>query len=287
MALRLPTMGAMSDAEVDANLERTPAADQAGTVPALVAALAACIGLPLAVVVALVVGLSGLVGWIWAVLVGLVIGIAVALAVITRRLACAAETVLSRLPADARRYDRIDNLVEGLRLTAGVAKPAIHIIDDPSANAMAVSRNLEHTLVLTSGLVESLDLVSLEGVVAEMMVRLRSGDAERDTLKAALGDIPVVNAPGVSTLTKSVVSRMSGQGVDAENDDIRADFRAVLLTRYPPGLRAALEGIRAVGARPSTTPELDSLWFVDPDQGSPRGSKRPSLDLRIDALAEL
>lgn len=283
-------MVAMSDVGVDEMPEPATAAGQPWNT-ATVAVLSVVIAAPLVLLIALLLGLTGLLGWLWAVLVGLVIGAAVAAFVVVRRLSSAAEVVLAALPPDVRRYDRLDNLVDGLRLTAGVLPPSVHIIDDPAANAMAVSRNLEHTLVMTTGLVDNLDLVPLEGVVAELMVRLRSGEAERDTMSVALGRIPLVNVPVLGSLTRAAASwadRLGDSEVDPENDDILADYRAVMLTRYPPGLRAALEDVRSVGTRPAARSELDSLWFVDPAAGdNSAGSERPSLELRIDALAEL
>lgn len=268
-----------------------PSADDGPWSLPVVVALVASVALPVLVVVALLLGLTGLLGWIPAVIVGLLIGVGLGAFLVVRRISGAAEAVLVELPPDVRRYDRLDNLVEGLRLTAGVRDPAVHIIDDAAANAMAVSRNLNHTLVLTTGLIESLDLVSLEGVVAELMVRLRNGEAERDTVDVALAELPLVGVPGLSGLAAAAAKwarRFGAEQIDHENEDILVDYRAVLLTRYPPGLQSALEKIRDVGSSPACAAELASLWFVDPEASIDRGAgSRPTLDLRIDALAEL
>ncbi len=259
--------------------------------PQTLAVLVAAIALPVALVVAVLLAVTGLLGWLLAIVLGLLVGIGLGVFLVVRRMNSAAETVLAQLPPDARRYDRIDNLVDGLRLTAGVSSPSIHIIEDAAANAMAVSRDLEHTLVLTTGLVDCLDLVSLEGVVAELMVRLRNGEAERDTIDVALSDVPLVPVPGLASVVKAAggwARRIGPSEIDRENDDIVADYRAVLLTRYPPGLRTALERIKEVGSRPATESDLASLWIVDPNSSNDdKPGERPSLDLRIDALAEL
>ncbi len=254
-------------------------------------AIGAAIAVPVAVLVAMLFGLTGLLGWFGAIVVALLVGIGLAAGLLARRISSAADVVVAELPPDCRRYDRIDNLVDGLRLTSGVRDPSIYIIEDDAANAMAVSRNLEHTLVLTTGLVDRLDLVSLEGVVAELMVRLRNGEAERDTIDVAIGDIPILPVPGLSALVRAAgtwARRLGADDADRENGDILADYGAVLLTRYPPGLRTALEQIRDIGSQPSTAAELASLWIVDPNSTNENNpGDRPSLDMRIDALAEL
>src|SRR6478672_695738 len=70
-------------------------------------------------------------------------------------------------PADPVRYARLHNLVEGLCIASGLPKPRIYVIDDPSPNAFATGRNPSHAAIaVTSGLLEKMNRVELEGVLA-------------------------------------------------------------------------------------------------------------------------
>ena len=79
-----------------------------------------------------------------------------------------------------------------------------------------------------------------------------------------------------------------------EDRDLEADRQAVRLTRYPPGLHAALAKIGEGDAKPmSSTPGQAHLWLVDPSAESAAVLSaedevhRAPLGLRIDVLAEL
>ena len=64
-----------------------------------------------------------------------------------------------------------------------------------------------------------------------------------------------------------------------------ADAQGVSITRYPPGLLAALEkvDVASVVMRPRSR-TIAHLWLVPPETGP---AQRPSLDERIEALKEL
>ncbi|MEZ5272906.1 MAG: M48 family metalloprotease [Ilumatobacteraceae bacterium] len=70
-------------------------------------------------------------------------------------------------PADPQQYQRLHNLVEGLCIASGLPKPRVYIIDDPAPNAFATGRDPKHAAIaVTSGLLEKMNRVELEGVVA-------------------------------------------------------------------------------------------------------------------------
>ena len=127
-------------------------------------------------------------------------------------------------------------------------------------------------MVFSTGLLDALDRVSLEGVVAEALVRIRSGDAEAATLGAVLygdlqrGPLAAIGKPAAVVGLRRLL---------AEDRDLSADRAAVALTRYPPGLLAALSIIR--DGTPTTAaadPSNEHLWLVPPTHGrSSRGSR--------------
>ena len=66
-----------------------------------------------------------------------------------------------------RRTSALHNLVEGLCIASGLPKPRVYIIDDPAPNAFATGRNPRHAAIaVTTGLLEKMNRVELEGVLA-------------------------------------------------------------------------------------------------------------------------
>ncbi len=188
---------------------------------------------------------------------------------------------------EARHPERLTNMIEGLTLAGGVIAPTVTVLDDPARNAMAVRRKDRNHLVFTSGLVEALDVVEIEAAVAELLTRLRNGDAERATVGAALLGRTLIDGPLGAILAPV---GLGGLGrVLSPDRDLEADRQAVTLTRYPPGLIKALESLQGHELAPGpVTPGTSHLWLADPtpETASSRDQRAP-LSLRIDALAEL
>jgi heat shock protein HtpX len=103
---------------------------------------------------------------LWGTIIALVISAAIAFASYWK--ADAIALAVSRAhPADPAQYQRLHNLVEGLCIASGLPKPRIYIVDDPAPNAFATGRNPRHAAIaVTTGLLEKLNRVELEGVLA-------------------------------------------------------------------------------------------------------------------------
>jgi heat shock protein HtpX len=179
--------------------------------------------------------------------------------------------------SQAKAVDRQNNpelyrLVENLCIAAGLPTPKIYIIEDTAPNAFATGRDPEHAVVcFTTGILQKLEKVELEGVVAhelshignydirvmtlvvvlvgvvtllaDWMLRARffgrGNDREGNQLKSVMMLIGLVLAllsPIIATLIKLAVSRKR---------EYLADASGALLTRYPEGLAKALEKISA------------------------------------------
>src|SRR5690554_7395362 len=90
-------------------------------------------------------------------------------------------------PADPQTYARLHNLVEGLCIASGVPKPRIYVIDDPSPNAFATGRNPKNAAVaFTTGLLEKMNRVELEGVVAHELSHIKNYDILVSTLAVTM-----------------------------------------------------------------------------------------------------
>jgi heat shock protein HtpX len=67
--------------------------------------------------------------------------------------------------------------VEGLAIAAGMPKPRVYVIEDQAPNAFATGRDPAHASVaVTTGLLEKMNRVELEGVIAHELSHVRNRD---------------------------------------------------------------------------------------------------------------
>jgi heat shock protein HtpX len=231
-------------------------------------------------------------------------------------------------PADPEQYRRLHNLVEGLCIASGLPKPRIYIVDDAAPNAFATGRDPRHAAIaVTSGLLEKMDRVELEGVLAHELSHIRNYDILVSTLAvtlvgaiALLTDITIrmmwwnggrvrrdgdrsdgsnplafigfallIFAPILARLMQATISR---------SRETLADVSACQMTRYPPGLISALEKLRDdTTVVHSASTATAHMWIEQPMSGvGDRGrlgkihslfDTHPPLDERIALLREL
>jgi heat shock protein HtpX len=179
-------------------------------------------------------------------------------------------------PADPTEHARLHNLVEGLCIASGLPKPRLYIVDDPSPNAFATGRNPKNAAIaVTTGLLEKLNRVELEGVLAHELSHIRNYDILVSTLAVTLvgvvtlladftlrwlwwggprhrndqrggsgGPAAVIAVLGfVLLLVAPLVARVMQAAVSRRRESL-ADVSGVEMTRYPPGLISALEKLR-------------------------------------------
>ncbi|PIZ00710.1 zinc metalloprotease HtpX [bacterium (Candidatus Howlettbacteria) CG_4_10_14_0_8_um_filter_40_9] len=162
-------------------------------------------------------------------------------------------------------------VVENLSITAGLPMPRVYIIEDSAPNAFATGRDPQHAVVcVTTGILQKLDKVELEGVIAHELshvgnydIRLMTvivvlvgvvvlmsdffirisfwggGDDDRDSgqlgiILMVLGIVLALLSPLFASLIQLAISRKR---------EFLADANGALLTRYPEGLARALEKI--------------------------------------------
>ena len=90
-------------------------------------------------------------------------------------------------PADPQQYRRLYNLVEGLCIAGGLPQPRVYVVDDPAPNAFATGRNPQHAAIaVTTGLLEKLNRVELEGVIAHELSHIKNYDILVSTLAVTL-----------------------------------------------------------------------------------------------------
>lgn len=162
-------------------------------------------------------------------------------------------------------FPQLENLVAGLSLTGGVRIPDVRVLDTDAMNAIMVADEDDATLVVTAGLIDGLDRIELEGVLANLLARRRDGSARYATMVTAMYGNTAVGGG----------ARMLINGL-GDQRSVRSDLSAVDITLYPPGLASALEKMERVGTFiPDAPVETWHLW-VAPVQ--PIDTVRQSLD---------
>lgn len=231
-------------------------------------------------------------------------------------------------PADPEEYRRLHNLVEGLCIASGLPKPRVYVIDDPAPNAFATGRNPQNAaLAVTTGLLEKMNRVELEGVVAHELSHIRNYDILVSTLAVTLvgtvailtdlairlmwwnggrvsregdrgnGGNPLALLGFVLLILAPLVARVMQAAMSRRRETL-ADVSACQMTRYPPGLISALEKLRAdTTTTHSASMATAHMWIEQPlsgvrDEGRLKWvhglfDTHPPLDERIALLKEL
>ena len=90
-------------------------------------------------------------------------------------------------PADPQQYQRLHNLVEGLCIAGGLPKPRRLHRRRPGAQRVRHGRNPKHAAIaVTTGLLEKMNRVELEGVLAHELSHVRNYDILVSTLAVTL-----------------------------------------------------------------------------------------------------
>jgi len=225
-------------------------------------------------------------------------------------------------PASREEYPKLHNVVEGLCIAAGMPVPAIYVIPEQAPNAFATGRDPEHaSIAVTEGLLQMMNRVEFEGVVAHELSHVKNRDILVGTLAATLVGVVVLLAGwmrwglfwggrgrdrgggnpiilGIALLAM-IVAPLGAQLIRfavSRRREYLADADGALLSRYPPGLAAAL---RKIGESTNTMQVANNatahLWFSQPSRAVGEGHSRverlfsthPPIEDRIRALEEM
>lgn len=217
-------------------------------------------------------------------------------------------------PATEEQDLLLSELLDGLCIAAGLPKPALYVINDPSPNAFATGRNPENAVIcVTTGLLERLDKYELEGVLAHELSHVRNYDILISTIVAVfvgfvciLSDVfirfgfrrssrndksnGVVAIIAILFLILSPIFSTIMQLAISRKREYLADASSVELTRNPEGLINALIKISeceipVARANKSTA----HLYISNPTKKnkSEFWSTHPSTEKRIEALRNI
>jgi Zn-dependent protease with chaperone function len=144
---------------------------------------------------------------------------------------------LGAVPVDEHDNPRLVNVTEGLCATFGLKMPALHVVYDAVPNACALGRDAAASdLVVTSGLLETMGPIELEGVIAHELAHVKRGDNGVSSVGLTLARL----FGGEAMLRRCV-----GAGACRE---YRADVVGASAVRYPRGLLDALHLMMAAPA---------------------------------------
>ncbi|HET9691061.1 MAG TPA: hypothetical protein VFP61_07905, partial [Acidimicrobiales bacterium] len=131
-------------------------------------------------------------------------------------------------------------------------------------------RPQDAVVAVTAGLLDALPRIELEGALAAALAAIREGELGPATI--------VASVPGAG---RRLVASAAGR-------DEATDAAAVGLTRFPPGLAAALETMGGRGTSVTAGgPDRAHLWLVDPAPAGARSPGRSAPHDRAEALREL
>ena len=203
-------------------------------------------------------------------------------------------TATGAVPADpSNPADRtLINVVEEMTIASGLPKPQVYIVTDEDPNAFATGRDPAHSyIVVTQGLLDTLNREELQAVIAHEMSHIRNFDIRLMTVVAAfvgsillLSDgarrsvrfgvgtgrrgrskggiliivwlIAIVLAPLVTQMMAMLVSRKR---------EYLADASSAELTRNPLGLASALRKLESASSPTASIKRgAAHLCIVDP-----------------------
>lgn len=219
--------------------------------------------------------------------------------------------------ADENEYRELHRIVENLAITAGLPKPRVYVIQDPAPNAFAAGRNPKNAVVaVTTGLMERLSRVELEGVIAHELSHIGNRDILVMTVAVVLAGFlsvvadmflrmsmfgggdrdnksPVLLIAGVAAMIVAPIAAQLIQLAVSRKREFLADASGALLTRYPDGLASALMKISSYDAPMQRASHATAHLFISNPFGSHEAGKfvaklfmtHPPVEERIAALS--
>jgi heat shock protein HtpX len=209
----------------------------------------------------------------------------------------------------------LHGMVEELAQRAGIPKPRVFLIDDPSPNAFATGRNPERGVVaVTRGILGLLDRRELRGVLAHELAHIRNRDILVATIAAAIASAVTYVAQAVSfsallggssdeeegsgasgllvALVAPIAATLIQLGISRSREFI-ADESGAQICCDPEALARALEKLsRGAELVPSEAaqPATASLYIVNPLSGARIArlfSTHPPMEDRVERLRDL
>lgn len=208
--------------------------------------------------------------------------------------------------------------IENLTIASGTPMPKIYVIDDPAPNAFATGRDPKHAAVaFTTGLLNRLERLELEGVAAHELSHIRNYDTRLMSIVVILvgtvallagiffrslwwgggsrdrrGGGPWLLVLGIAVAILAPIAAQIIKRAVSRRREFLANSSGALLTRNPEGLASALLKISS-----DTTPSVHAsaanahLYIINPFKGKEAKSwltglfqTHPPIEERVNAL---
>lgn len=122
---------------------------------------------------------------------------------------------------DTPEHREIYRAVENIAMAAGLPTPRVYIIEDNSMNAFATGRTpRDASVALTRGLINRLDKLELDGVIAHEMSHIGNRDIRLDML--------IITGIGVTVFAADIILRSALYGNHSSDDNERGNGAAIL-----------------------------------------------------------
>ena len=198
--------------------------------------------------------------------------------------------------ADEREHQQLLNVVEEMKIAAGLPMPKVYVMESQGMNAFAAGRKPEEaTIAVTTGLLTRLNREELQGVIAHEMAHVKSRDTLYNVCAAVLvgaiallsdmflrdsfffrgrgrarvegggrGNAAFLVLGIVLALLAPLAARLLQMSISRQRE-YHADAAGVEFTRNPLGLASALEKISREGAEvPGENRGTQHLFIVNP-----------------------
>jgi len=225
--------------------------------------------------------------------------------------------------ADPVEYSQLHNVVEEIAIAAGIPKPKVYIMNDPSPNAFATGRNPKHaSIAVTAGLLDMMNREELQGVIAHEFSHIKNYDILLMTIVAIIGGLLILSRDlflrSMFFAPRRRDSRRGGGGIEgilviagialaifapilvvliraaiSREREYLADASGAFITRHPDGLADALEKIGRYAGKLRTASDATAHLFISNPFGKDRMSvanlfaTHPPIQARIARLRQL
>lgn len=212
---------------------------------------------------------------------------------------------------------KLYNMLENLCISRGMAVPRFEILDTPTPNAFASGVNeKQYAIVLTSGLIETLNDAELEAVIAHELTHIRNGDVRMMIVAIIVAGIVAFFAEiffrmlfrsggrrSSSSDSKEKGGAMAAIAIAAlvvavawilslmirlalsRSREFLADAGAAELTKNPDAMISALRKIEGKGEIDEAPSGIMEMCLDNPRTGfADLFSTHPSIDARVAAL---
>ena len=188
------------------------------------------------------------------------------------------------VPLDEQKYNAVFQLIQELTQRAEIPEPKLYLSPNQQPNAFATGRNPAHSaIVVTEGLIRSLEREELKGVLAHEISHIKNRDILISTAAAVIASLitavvrwgvwfsgdsdnrnPILEilmfimAPIAAFIIQMAISR---------SREFKADETGAKLAGDPTGLANALEKIENISSKtpaPNINPAFENLYISNP-----------------------